>query len=65
MAVGEYEIGTSKKEFMTITSGKILVKLPASDDFKEFKQNETFIVEANQKFNVNIQEETAYNCLYK
>ncbi|WFD12156.1 pyrimidine/purine nucleoside phosphorylase [Tepidibacter hydrothermalis] len=65
MAVGKYEFSTSKKEFMTVTSGKMLVKLPDSDEWKEFNKNETFIVEANKKFNVEVNEETAYICFYK
>lgn len=65
MAIGEYEFGTSSKEFMTVTSGAMAVKLPGSDEWKEFKQNETFIVEANNKFGVKVKEETAYLCLYK
>lgn len=65
MAAGEYEFATSKKEFMTVTSGKMTVKLPEIDEWKEFKQNETFIVEANKKFQVIIQEETSYLCFYK
>ncbi|CAH2213743.1 pyrimidine/purine nucleoside phosphorylase [Tepidibacter aestuarii] len=65
MAVGKYEFATSKKEFMTVTSGKMLVKLPGCDEWKEFNKNETFIVEANEKFNVEVNEETAYVCLYK
>jgi len=65
MAVGVYEFGTSSKEFMTVTSGKMLVKLPRSNEWKEFKQNETFIVEPNEKFGVSVEEETAYLCLYR
>jgi uncharacterized protein YaiE (UPF0345 family) len=65
MAVGQYEFGTSNKEFMTVTSGKMLVRLPESHCWEEFKQNETFIVEANEKFEVKVDEETAYLCLYK
>lgn len=65
MAVGEYEFGTSSKEIMTVTSGMMLIKLPGSDEWKEFKQNETFVVEANSKFCLKVKEETAYLCLYK
>ncbi len=65
MAVGEYEFGTSKKEFMTVTSGKLTVKLPGSDDWKDYKPNETFIVEANQKFQVKVADESSYICFYK
>lgn len=65
MAVGEYEFGTSSKEIMTVTSGAMSVKLPGTDEWKLFKQNETFIVEANNKFGAKVEEETAYLCLYK
>ena len=65
MAIGEYEFGTSSKEFMTVTSGKLIVKLPETDAWKEFKANETFIVEANKKFQLRVDEDTSYLCLYK
>lgn len=64
MAVGEYEFGTSSKELMTVTSGKMSVKLPGTNDWKEFKQNETFTVESNEKFQVKVEGETSYLCLY-
>lgn len=65
MAVGEYEFGTSSKEIMTVTSGMLIIKLPGTDEWKEFKQNETFVVEANNKFRVKVKEETSYLCLYR
>ncbi len=65
MAPGEYEFGTSSKEYMTVTSGKLTVKLPGSDEWKDFKANETFIVEANQKFQLKVAEDTSYLCLYR
>ena len=65
MAVGEYEFGTSKKEIMTVTSGKLTVKLPGSAEWKEFGLNETFTVEPNQKFQVKVAEESSYICFYK
>lgn len=65
MAVGEYEFGTSTKEIMTVTSGSMSIKLPDSSEWKDFKQNETFIVEPNKKFGVRVKEETSYLCLYK
>lgn len=65
MAVGEYEFGTSSKEIMTVTSGMLIIKLPGTDEWKEFKQNETFVVEANNKFGVKVKEETSYLCLYR
>lgn len=65
MAIGEYEFGTSQKEFMTVTSGKMTVKLPTETDWKVFSKGETFIIEANQKFQLIIEEEVSYLCLYK
>jgi uncharacterized protein YaiE (UPF0345 family) len=65
MATGEYEFGTSQKELMTVTSGKLTVKLPGADDWREYKANETFVVEANQKFQVRVGDESSYICFYK
>jgi uncharacterized protein YaiE (UPF0345 family) len=65
MAQGEYEFGTSQKEYMTVTSGSLTVKLPGSDDWKTFKDGETFIVDANQKFQVKVDVESSYLCLYE
>ena len=65
MAAGEYEFGTSSKEFMTVTSGEMTVKLPGADEWKTFQQGETFIVEPNQKFQLKIVGDTSYLCLYR
>ena len=37
MAAGDYEFGTSTKEYMTVISGKLNVKLPGSDQWKDYK----------------------------
>lgn len=65
MAQGEYEFGTSQKEYMTVTSGALTVKLPGSEAWATFKQGETFTVEANQSFGVKVETETSYLCLYE
>lgn len=65
MAKGEYEFGTSQKEYMTITSGNLRVQLPGESDWKTFAAGETFIVEANQRFKVVAEADTAYLCLYE
>ena len=64
MAVGEYEFGTSQKEYMTVVSGSLTVKLPGQDDWQTFNKQETFIVEANQSFEVKVTEMTVYLCRY-
>lgn len=65
MAKGEYEFGTSTVEYMTVVSGKLIVKLPGETEWKEFAKNETFIVIANAKFQLIVPEDSAYLCIYK
>ena len=65
MAKGTYEFGTSQKEYMTVVSGSLTVVLPGSKKEETFKQGETFIVEAHQKFKVTADVETSYLCLYE
>ncbi|MDN5304173.1 MAG: purine/pyrimidine-nucleoside phosphorylase [Fusobacteriaceae bacterium] len=65
MAIGEYEFGTSTKEYMTVVDGKLTVKLPDSTEWKDYTNGETFIVEANKKFQLKVEVETAYLCKYE
>ena len=65
MEPGDYEFGTSQKEIMTVVSGRMTVQLPGTKEWKEFGDGQTFIVAANQKFNVTVTVETAYLCLYR
>src|SRR5690606_34663297 len=65
MAAGEYEFGTSQKEYMTVTSGRLTVVLPGSDTAQTFKAGETFEVEANQRFKVTAEVESSYLCHYE
>ena len=65
MAPGDYEFGTSQKETMTVVSGALTVKLPGADDWKTFNAGENFIVEANQKFQLQVAVDTAYLCTYE
>lgn len=64
MAVGEYEFGTSEHELMKVVSGAISAKLPGAPGFVKFSTGQQFEVEANQKFQVRIEEPTAYLCFY-
>lgn len=65
MAPGDYEFGTSQKEYMSVISGALTVKLPGSDEWVTYSAGETFEVEANQKFGVKVESDTAYLCLYE
>jgi len=65
MAKGEYVFGTSTVEYMTVTSGKMDVKLPGDTQWKTYKEFQTFIVPKDVKFNVKVEGDTSYRCLYK
>jgi len=65
MEAGEYEFGTSQKETMTVISGALTVMLPNANDWKIFNQNDSFIVDANEKFQLKVNVATAYLCTYE
>jgi uncharacterized protein YaiE (UPF0345 family) len=50
---------------MTVTSGALTVKLPGAAEWKVFNAGETFIVEANTKFQLQVATDTSYLCLYR
>ena len=64
MEIGEYEFGTSEFETMTVVSGALTVKLPDVNDWQTFEAGQSFTIEANQKFNVKVEVESAYLCTY-
>ncbi len=64
MAKGEYEFGTSQNEVMTVISGKLVVKLPDCDCWKEYGKYESFTIKANKKFHVKTEGDTTYICRY-
>jgi len=65
MAEGEYEFGTSSKEIMSVTSGRLDVKLPGSDAWVSYHTGDEFIVEKGLSFAVRAIGQTAYLCLYR
>ena len=65
MLPGEYTFGTEQREYMTVVSGALTIKLPGSEEWKEFAEGETFIVEAKQSFDVKVAIDTAYLCRYE
>ena len=65
MAPGEYTFGTSQREYMSVVSGSLSVKLPGSDNWQDYSAGGTFTVEAKQSFNVRVRRETAYLCRYE
>lgn len=64
MAPGDYEFGTSQREVMTVVSGALTVKLPGSDAWQTFASGASFEVAANQKFQLQVKQDTAYLCTY-
>lgn len=64
MAVGEYEFGTSEDERIIVTSGELLVKLPGCDSFESFSSGNEFRISANEKFQLQVKQPTAYLCFY-
>ena len=65
MAQGEYAFGTNQKEYMTVTSGSLTVKLPGSEEWVTFPAGETFVVGAKQEFHVKADVESSYLCRYE
>lgn len=65
MEAGEYEFSTDKKETITVVSGCLTVQLPGSDQFQDYPAGQSFVVAANEKFQLKIAEQTAYLCTYE
>lgn len=65
MEIGEYTFSTGAKEYMSVVSGALTVKLPNATDWKTFNATETFEVDANSSFDVKVAVQTAYLCLYE
>ena len=42
MSIGDYEFGTSQREYMTVVSGSLTVLLPGESEWKTFVKGETF-----------------------
>jgi len=65
MAPGDYTFATSQREYMTVVEGELLVKLPSSDEWQNFEAGATFIVEAEESFDLKVARATAYLCKYE
>jgi uncharacterized protein YaiE (UPF0345 family) len=65
MDIGEYEFGTSTVEYMTVVSGLLTVLLPGETAWQDFPQGETFIVPKDTKFQLKVNQQTAYLCRYE
>lgn len=61
---GEYEFNTQRKETMTIVSGMMSVCLPGVEEWMTYGAGECFGVAANSDFQVKVEYDTAYLCIY-
>ncbi|MPY25078.1 pyrimidine/purine nucleoside phosphorylase [Shewanella sp. YLB-07] len=64
MEPGDYEFGTAAPEVMVVVSGALTVLLPDSDSWQTFKAGTQFDVAGDAKFQVKVETQTAYLCLY-
>lgn len=65
MLAGEYEFGTSSVERMTLIAGQWQIRLPGESEFREWKVGQTFTVPANAKFQLRIEQDSAYLCQFE
>lgn len=65
MAPGEYEFSTSQKETITVVCGALTVSLPDSDNWHTYQQGDSFVVEAENKFQLQVAVDTGYLCTYE
>ena len=65
MSPGEYQFDTSKKETVTVVSGTLTAKLPDSANWQTFNLGDSFVVDANQVFQLKIDIDSAYLCTYE
>lgn len=64
MAAGEYEFGTSQLETMTVVSGALTVLLPGETEWTTYAAGASFVVAAQQKFQLRVVADCAYLCTY-
>jgi uncharacterized protein YaiE (UPF0345 family) len=65
MEEGEYEFSTSSHETMTVIEGRLDVQNPDQDNWKSYKNGDSFEVEANSSFKVKAVGQTSYLCQYE
>ncbi|NRB25055.1 pyrimidine/purine nucleoside phosphorylase [Shewanella sp.] len=64
MEPGDYEFGTAAPEVMIVVAGALTVLLPGSDSWQTFNAGTQFDVPGDAKFQVKVETQTAYLCLY-
>lgn len=64
MLPGSYVFNTGDKEKITVISGTLAIKLENEDTFTTYNAGESFNVSGNSAFDVKVETETSYLCLY-
>jgi len=64
MMPGEYVFNTADKEKVTVISGALNIRLPGEDEETAYGVGESFEVAENSAFDVRVESQTAYLCLY-
>ena len=64
MEPGEYTFDTSMHETMQVISGTLTVRLPGSDEWKDYNAGDSFEVDAGKEFDLRVPVATGYVCRY-
>ncbi|HHY0366145.1 TPA: pyrimidine/purine nucleoside phosphorylase [Vibrio parahaemolyticus] len=64
MLPGEYTFGTQAPERMTVVKGALVVKRVGEADWTTYSSGESFDVEGNSSFELQVKDATAYLCEY-
>ena len=64
MAAGEYKFNTAEKEKMTVITGELIIQLDGEAESKSYLTGQSFEVDADSSFNVEVAANCAYLCEY-
>ena len=65
MMPGSFEFATEQHELMEITAGEMDVLLPRKTEWQKIKTGQSFEVEANSSFKLQVKSLVDYCCSYK
>ena len=65
MAPGEYTFGTAAPEKMTVIKGELTIKRQGEENWLSFKDGESFNVDGDSSFDLQVKQSTAYLCEYQ
>lgn len=65
MLPGEYEFNTASEELMEIIGGEMDIMQKDENEYKTYKEGESFIVPENSSFKIIVKSFADYCCSYK